>query len=353
MSNRFRLAVPIGIAGSATLAIGMAGVVSPTAALASQPQSASAYVVHGTLVVVGTPGSDTISLRPGVDPTTVIVGRGTAGQPLSFDRSDFTEVSVFLRQGHDTFTVDPSLRFADGALAVFGGSGDDTITGSSAGDVLFGGSGDDTIRGGDGNDMIFGGSGDDDVDGQRGTDTEFLGRGDDTALWLPGEGSDVIDGGRGRDVLNFVGSAADEVFAVRAQESHAILTRNIGGITMDTTDVEQLDLATLGGVDTVSVGDLTGTNLAVNNVDLSSGGTSDGQLDTVIVDGTAGPDHVVVDADGSTVDVVGLHTQTRLSGSDTRDQLQVDTGNGNDSADVSNAASALIHVAVDLGSDQP
>lgn len=351
MTKRFRLAVPLGVATTATLAIATVGAVSPTAAAADEPSSA-ASVIAGTLLIVGSHGGDTVSLRAGADPATLAVDLGTGARPLVFDRSQFTAVSVFLRQGDDTFSVDPQLRFADHALTVDGGNGNDTITGSSAADVLSGGNGDDVIRGGDGNDFIAGGLGDDNVDGQRGVDTEILGAGDDTALWLPGEGNDAIDGGRGQDTLTFIGSAGDEIFAVRPAGSHAILTRNLGSITMDTDGVEVFNLATLGGVDKVNVGDLTGTDLTLNNVDLSAGGTSDGQLDTVSVDGTAGPDHVAVDADGSAVDVNGLHTQTRVSGSDTRDQLHVNVADGNDSVDVSSAASALISVAVDLGNDQ-
>ena len=48
----------------------------------------------------------------------------------------------------------------------------------------------------------------------------------------------------------------------------------------------------------------------------------------------------------------GLHAQTRITGNDSRDQLQVNTGAGNDSVAVSDAASARIGVAVDLGADQ-
>src|SRR5207302_6612876 len=99
---------------------------------------------------------------------------GGAAMQQSFDRAAFTAISVNLRSGDDSFTVDPHAQFNDRRLTVFGGNGDDTI------------------RGSDGNDLLFGGRGDDNIDGARGADTELLGRGNDTAVWLPGEGSDVI-----------------------------------------------------------------------------------------------------------------------------------------------------------------
>ncbi|HMC70754.1 MAG TPA: hypothetical protein VKJ07_16470, partial [Mycobacteriales bacterium] len=230
--------------------------------------------------------------------------------------------------------VDPQGQFNDRALTVRGGKGDDTIRGSN------------------GNDIIRAGPGDDSIDGGRGADTEFLGPGNDSALWLPGEGSDVIEGAGGHDTLTFIGNGANENFALTANGSHAVLTRDVGTITMDTEGVEALNLATLGGTDTVNVGDLSGTHLRANNIDLSSAGAPDGQLDSVTVNGTNDGDHVLVAADGSAVQVDGLHTRTNITGSDSRDQLQVRTGAGDDSVDVSDAAAALIGVTVDLGTDQ-
>jgi hypothetical protein len=50
--------------------------------------------------------------------------------------------------------------------------------------------------------------------------------------------------------------------------------------------------------------------------------------------------------------VRGLHTQTSITGNDSRDQLQVHAGDGNDTVAVSDAAATSIGVTVDLGPGQ-
>ena len=59
-----------------------------------------------------------------------------------------------------------------------------------------------------------------------------------------------------------------------------------------------------------------------------------------------------VDAASGSVQVTGLPARTTVSGSDTRDQLHVSTGAGDDSVAVSDAAAAAIAVSIDLGVDQ-
>jgi Ca2+-binding RTX toxin-like protein len=71
---------------------------------------------------------------------------------------------------------------------IYGGAGDDIITGSSYNDDLRGDAGNDTIRGGIGNDVIFGGAGADRLYGGDGDDTLFIDHADT-----------VVDGGTGYD----------------------------------------------------------------------------------------------------------------------------------------------------------
>ncbi len=80
-----------------------------------------------------------------------------------------------------------------------GGSGNDTLAGDAAGNVLTGGAGDDSLSGGDGNDMLKGGAGADDEDGGSGDDVLVGDDGDD--LLIGGLGADHLDGGVGNDVL--------------------------------------------------------------------------------------------------------------------------------------------------------
>jgi hypothetical protein len=55
---------------------------------------------------------------------------------------------------------------------------------------------------------------------------------------------------------------------------------------MDLDDVERIDHAALGGADTITVDDLTGTDVTAANTDLGGGDAGDGQSDRAIVMGT-------------------------------------------------------------------
>ena len=80
-------------------------------------------------------------------------------------------------------------------------------------------------------------------------------------------------------------------------------------ITMDMNDVETVDFRALGGADTVTVNDLTGTDVQLVKIDLAGapgGTTGDGQPDQVIVNGTNGNDAITVGGRNGTVGVAGL-----------------------------------------------
>ena len=70
------------------------------------------------------------------------------------------------------------------------------------------------------------------------------------------------------------------------------------------------------------------------------------------MNGTESKDNVSVQTNGTLVDVLGLPTDTQLTGGELIDQLQVNARGGNDTVDVKAAARAVIDVAVDLGSGQ-
>jgi hypothetical protein len=345
------LARQLGLTAAATMALGLA---VASDANADGPPSASASVSNDTLTVLGTNQDDVIRLAvSAADPNSLVIDFGNGTRPETFDRSTFTGVSVFLGSGDDQFGVALGGGTLTGdALSVDGGNGNDSIAGGDGNDVLSGGSGDDNIQGGDGVDLIFGGRGDDVVDGNRGNDIQLLGSGSDSAVWLPGEGSDVVEGGRGADTLVFDGAPLNEKIALSANGDHALLVRDLGGIRMDLDGVEQVNVAALGGSDTVTVNDLSGTDVRRANVDLSAGRTGDGAPDVVTVNGTDAADRIHVAAYGTAVEVSGLSARTSVTGSDVIDQLQVNGQGGNDSIAVDKDATALIGVAVDLGTGQ-
>jgi hypothetical protein len=98
---------------------------------------------------------------------------------------------------------------------------------------------------------------------------------------------------------------------------------------------------------------MSGTDFVRADVDLSgSAGGADGASDIVTVNGTADADQLAVTTDGTAVEVEGLQSTVGIRGSETIDQLQVNTLEGEDAVDVDDAVSALIEVLVDLGADQ-
>src|SRR4029453_2778308 len=124
-----------------------------------------------------------------------------------------------------------------------------------------GGTGNDTILGGNGIDVLLGGDGNDFIDGNQGNDTVLMGAGDDVFQWDPGDGNDTVEGQGDNDRMIFNGSAIAESFVVSANGSRVRFTRDIGNITMDLDDVENLTVNALGGTDTFTINDLTGTDL--------------------------------------------------------------------------------------------
>src|SRR5262245_48467983 len=102
---------------------------------------------------------------------TIVISRDAAGQILVNGGNvsitggrptvaNTALIQVFGQGGNDTITLDE----ANGALPaaqLFGGAGNDTLTGGSGNDLLFGQSGNDTLLGKGGNDSLFGGAGND------------------------------------------------------------------------------------------------------------------------------------------------------------------------------------------------
>jgi Ca2+-binding RTX toxin-like protein len=347
MNQNNRITQALGLAAMATMTVALVG--TPTAYAAAPPRS-SASVAGGVLSIAGSNAGDTIA----VDfrsPDSVAVDLDGVRQ--SFTRDGLSSVSVLLGNGDDAFsTVTGGSAATDLPLDVAGGNGRDSVTGGANVDFIFGENGDDRLLGGAGTDVLSGDRGNDFVNGQVGADTELLGSGDDTAGWLPGEGSDAIVGDSGADTLAFTGAGGDEVMSLSPNGSSAVFLRSPGAIRMDLDGVERLAVTTLGGVDAVTVDDLTGTDLVEASIDLSAGGIGDLKDDTVTVNGTDGADNIAVGARAGGIDVSGLRTRTVITGNEPTDRLNINARDGADRVDVTDAAQSLIAVLVDLGAGQ-
>ncbi len=236
--------------------------------------------------------------------------------------------------GNDTINAS-AIAAGEIRLTIDGGDGNDTITGSA---------GDDTLIGGNGNDTVIGG---------RGDDVALLGSGNDTFTWNPGDGSDIVEGQDGVDTLLFNGSNANERIDISANGSRVRFTRDVASITMDLNGVEHIQFNALGGADTVTVNDLTGTDVNQVAVDLASpagSGHGDLQTDSVIVNGANANDTISVASSGSSVVVNGLAAKTTVSGIDAGlDALTVNGLGGDDTIDATQLHAGQVNLTINGG----
>jgi hypothetical protein len=306
-------------------------------------------VVSG--VSVPGPGSVTVDGGDGNDTS---IYKGTGGDDkIDVARNGTDLVAAFVDGGgivNHRAVESLEVRGYDGADAITAGNGIGTLTALT----VDGGADADTLRGGDGDDTVLGGDGDDIVAGGRGADTARLGNGDDQFQWNPGDGNDVAEGQSGTDTLGFNGSNIGEQIDVSAQAGRVRLTRNVAAVTLDFAGFEASKVRALGGSDQVTIGDLSGTALKTNDVDLAqSDGAGDASADTVIVNGRDKADHVAVTRDGDQVVVGGFPATTRISGSESlNDTLRINTLGGKDDVSVDPNAELLITPVIDLGAGQ-
>jgi Ca2+-binding RTX toxin-like protein len=271
---------------------------------------------------------------------TVIVN-GTAGP----DNVQVTGAAGFVTVAGLAASV--TLAGSEGAndrlvISTFAGNDVINASGLAAGTVqltIDGGADNDIITGSDGSDMLIGGDGSDFITGGRGNDVAFLGTGDDSFIWNPGDGSDLVEGQDGTDTLVFNGANFDERMEISANGQRTRLSRDVGNVTMDLNSIEHIQLAALGGADTITVDDLTGTSVTQIALDLSAtprSGVGDGQADTVIVNGTASDDKITVVSGGPFVIINGLAAPMTIYGADANiDSLVINGLAGNDVIDAS------------------
>jgi Ca2+-binding RTX toxin-like protein len=102
---------------------------------------------------------------------------------------------------------------------------------------------------------------------------------------------------------------------------------------MDLNHTETVDIGTRGGTDTVTVDDLSTTDVKQVNVDLgaipgSVGG--DGAPDTVVINGTNASDTIIVTNDNGVVTVTGLATTVTITNFEADDRLVIQGLGGDD-----------------------
>jgi len=247
----------------------------------------SASLLNGNLTITGTELADTIAVnQANATQIAVVIGADTQ----LFLAADVQKLTINALGGEDSVTINVN-RTSD-------------------------------VHGGAGNDTMNGGDGDDTFDGDQGSDVISGGVGNDTNVWDPGDGSDRFDGGAGGfDTLLFNGSDGNEVMAATATGGGRFnFTRDLGTITIDNGGVERIVVKAKGGNDTVTINNLTGTDVV--GTDLDGGAGND------VLNGGVGFDILTGGADNDIID--GNGGADFMNGNDGNDLLIWDPGDGSD-----------------------
>ena len=80
----------------------------------------------------------------------------------------------------------------------------------------------------------------------------------------------MFEGQAGQDTLLFNGANIGEMVDISANGQRLRFFRNVGNITMDCNAVELVQFNALGGADTITVNDLSGTGVTSVDLNLAS-----------------------------------------------------------------------------------
>src|SRR6476646_8154018 len=209
--------------------------------------------------LLGEAGDDVLNGAGGADAMT-----GGAGNDAYFVDNISDQTIEHPGEGNDTVfsTVDFRMSANVDNIILQGGA-DLQAYGNSGVNALFGNTGSNLIDGEDGNDIVIGG---------RGDDVALLGAGDDTFVWNPGDGNDTVEGQAGADTLIFNGANVNENINISANGGRATFTRDVANVTMDLDGTETIDFHALGGADTITVNDMSGTDVSKVRIDLAAAG---------------------------------------------------------------------------------
>jgi Ca2+-binding RTX toxin-like protein len=120
---------------------------------------------------------------------------------------------------------------------------------------------------------------------------------------------------------------------ISASGGHAILSRDVGAVTMNLDHIENIDVNALGGADTITVDDLSKTDVKHVAIDLSAtpgSGQGDGQVDTVVINATNGDDAISITDNNGVVTVSGLATDVTITGFEANDRIVINGLGGDD-----------------------
>jgi Ca2+-binding RTX toxin-like protein len=159
------------------------------------------------------------------------------GSPYITNSNNSGNYNLLGTMGDDlvNLTVGALANYPDGYAAL---DGNDTIIGSSDGELIMGNRGQDSLVGGSGNDILIGGKDIDKIDGGIGND---LMKGDqETDTLIGGEGADTAYGGKGNDLL--LGGLGDDLLV--GDLGNDTMTGDGGNDTFVVSNSGELDIIT-------------------------------------------------------------------------------------------------------------
>jgi Ca2+-binding RTX toxin-like protein len=267
-------------------------------------------------------------------------------------------IRVFGLGGDDVITLN-EVNGALPAAMLFGGGGNDTITGGSGSDLLFGGSDNDSLLGKGGFDMLFGGSGNDTLTGGDADDLVFGEAGNDRFIWNPGDDTDLNEGGTDNDTVEVNGGNGAEVFTTTANGTRVRFDRlSPAPFSIDIGTCENLILNANGGNDSFSA---TGNLAALIKITVDGGPGEDtilgsngddvlrGGDDNDFIDGQQGNDMIFLGAGNDTFQWDPGDGSDIVEGQDGVDTLLFNGSAGAEKFEVSANGSRVLFTR-DLGS---
>src|SRR5690349_5227041 len=279
----------------AVVAVGVAGVTSAPASAAT-----TASFSAGTLSVIGDSANNSITVSRDAAGKILVNGGAitvVGGTPTVANTS---LIRVFGQGGNDVLT----LSEVNGALPasnLFGGAGNDVLTGGSSADQLFGQAGNDSLLGKGGADLLFGGSENDTLTGGDADDQVFGQSGDDRMIWNPGDDTDLNEGGDNTDTVEVNGGNGTEQFTTTANGTRVRFDRvNPAPFSIDIGTSEKLVLNANGGDDSLTAGNGLATLIQI---------TADGGAGNDTLTGGDGAD-TLIGGDGNDTIIGGRGNDT-------------------------------------------
>lgn len=211
-------------------------------------------IVHGT-----SPVDFTINA---VNVENVAVFGGNSGNTLDASASLLPENELYGGSGNDTLTG------GTGVNVLSGGDGNDILIGGPTTDYLYGGAGNDTLTGGSGNDYLNGGPGADSMSGGTGNDTYVVDSQADVVSEQPGQGTDTVHSSVSytlpANVEDLYLTGSGNLIGSGNSEDNLIVSSGVAGDTA---------LYGLGGNDTLIGGTGNDTLVGGAGSDVLTGGT--------------------------------------------------------------------------------